>query len=241
MTATLSIDIGGSGLKASVLDDAGQFLVPPGRMETPHPLDPEKLMDALRDLVRPLPRWDRISAGFPGVVRKGVIRTAANLATEAVQGFDLAAALSDAFGAPARVANDAEVQGLAAVSGTGVEMVITLGTGFGSALFSDGHPCAHLELGHHEFRKGRTYEEALGDAALEQAGKRKWRARVDRAIEQLRILTDFDHLYIGGGNARHLKPSALPPDVSTVDNTDGILGGFRLWQPHTPERGARNA
>jgi polyphosphate glucokinase len=63
---------------------------------------------------------------------------------------------------------------------------------------------------------------------------------VDRAIEQLRILTDFDHLYIGGGNARHLKPSALPPDVSTVDNTDGILGGFRLWQPDTPERGARN-
>ena len=240
MTATLSIDIGGSGLKASVLDDAGQFLVPPERVATPHPLDPDKLMDALRDLVRPLPRWDRISAGFPGVVRKGVIRTAANLGTESFQGFDLAAALSDAFGAPARVANDAEVQGLAAIGGTGVEMVITLGTGFGSALFADGHPCAHLELGHHEFRKGRTYEEALGDAALDHAGKRKWRARVERAIEQLRVLTDFDHLYIGGGNARHLKAATLPPDVSTVDNTDGILGGFRLWQPDTPEQGARN-
>ncbi len=234
MTTTLSIDIGGSGLKASVLDDAGQFLVPPERLDTPRPLDPERLMDALRDLVRPLPRWDRISAGFPGVVRKGVIRTAANLGTEAFRGFDLAAALAEAFAAPARVANDAEVQGLAAVSGKGVELVITLGTGFGSALFADGRPCAHLEIGHHEFRKGRTYEEALGEAALEHAGKRKWRRRVDRAIEQLRVLTDFDHLYIGGGNARHLKADALPPDVSTVDNTDGILGGFRLWQPDTP-------
>jgi polyphosphate glucokinase len=230
MTATLSIDIGGSGLKASVLDDAGQFMVPPVRMDTPRPLDPPKLVAALKELVAPLPRWDRVAVGFPGVVRRGVLRTAANLGTEVFQGFDLEAALTDALGAPVRVANDAEVQGLAAVRGTGVELVITLGTGFGSALFADGRPCAHLELGHHEFRKGRTYEEALGDEALDDVGKRKWRRRVGRAIEQLRVLTDFDHLYIGGGNARHLEPESLPPDVSTVDNKDGILGGIRLWQ-----------
>jgi polyphosphate glucokinase len=234
MTSTLSIDIGGSGLKASVLDDAGQFIVPPVRTETPHPLDPPKLVEALKDLVRPLPRWDRVAVGFPGVVRHGVLRTAANLGTEAFQGFDLAAALADALGAPVRVANDAEVQGLAAVRGTGVELVITLGTGFGSALFADGRACAHLELGHHEFRKGRTYEAALGEAALDDVGKRKWRRRVERAIDQLRVLTDFDHLYIGGGNSRHLEAASLPPDVSTIDNQDGILGGIRLWQddPH---------
>ena len=230
MTATLSIDIGGSGLKASVLDDAGQFMVPPVRIDTPRPVDPPKLVAALKELVAPLPRWDRVAVGFPGVVRHGVLRTAANLGTEAFQGFDLQSALADALGAPVRVANDAEVQGLAAVRGTGVELVITLGTGFGSALFADGRACAHLELGHHEFRKGRTYEEALGDEALDDVGKRKWRRRFGRAIEQLRVLTDFDHLYIGGGNARHLEADSLPPDVSTVDNKDGILGGIRLWQ-----------
>ena len=227
---TLSIDIGGSGLKASALDDAGQFIVPPVRVATPHPLDPAKLVQALTELVQPLPRWDRVAVGFPGVVRHGVVRTAANLGTEVFQGFDLAAALTEALGAPTRIANDAEVQGLAAIGGTGVELVITLGTGFGSALFSDGRPCAHLELGHHEFRKGRTYEEALGDKALADAGKRKWRKRVRRAVEQLRVLTDFDHLYIGGGNARHLRPEKLPGDISIVDNRDGILGGIRLWE-----------
>lgn len=229
MTTTLSIDIGGSGLKASVLDDAGQFIVPPVRVETPRPLDPPTLVRTLHDLVEPLPRWDRVAVGFPGVVRRGVIRTAANLGTEVFQGFDLAAALTEALGAPTRVGNDAEVQGLAAIRGVGVELVITLGTGFGSALFSDGRACAHLELGHHEFRKGRTYEDALGEAALEQSGKRKWRRRARRAIDQLRVLTDFDHLYIGGGNARHLEADQLPPDVSTIDNKDGILGGIRLW------------
>ena len=234
MTTTLSIDIGGSGLKASVLDDAGQFTVPPVRVETPRPLDSSILVHAIQDLVRPLPRWDRVAVGFPGVVRRGVIRTAPNLGTEVFQGFDLAAALAEALGAPTRVGNDAEVQGLAAIHGTGVELVITLGTGFGSALFADGRPCAHLELGHHEFRKGRTYEEALGEAALEKSGKRKWRRRVRRAVDQLRVLTDFDHLYIGGGNARHLEADQLPPDVSTVDNKDGILGGIRLWDGESP-------
>ncbi|MEO8227120.1 MAG: ROK family protein [Gemmatimonadota bacterium] len=241
MTSTLSIDIGGSGLKASVLDDAGQFLVPPVRVPTPNPVDPSLLLATLAQLVAPLPRWDRISVGFPGVVRHGVVRAAANLGTEAFRGFDLAAGLADVLGAPTRVANDSEVQGYAAISGKGVEVVVTLGTGFGSSIFSDGRACAHLELAHHPFGKKRTYEEALGEAALDRAGKRKWRRRVRRAIEQLRVLTDFDHLYIGGGNARVLHADELESDVSVVDNRDGILGGIHLWQPETPPTERRTA
>ncbi len=234
MTTTLSIDIGGSKLKASLLDDQGHLVIEPRRIATPHPTDPPGLMAAIESLVAPLPHWDRIAAGFPGVVRHGIVRTAHNLGTPAFCGFDLARALAGTLDAPARVANDAEVQGLAAIGGTGVELVITLGTGFGSALFQDGVGCAHLELGHHEFHKGRTYEEALGDHARRHAGKRKWRRRLRRAIEQLRVLTTFDHLYIGGGNGRHVKANRLPPDVTVVDNTDGILGGFLLWRHDQP-------
>jgi polyphosphate glucokinase len=233
MTATLSIDIGGTGLKASVLSPEGEFLVPPVRVPTPHPADPASLLGALSGLVSTLPPWDRIAVGFPGVVHNGVIRTAPNLGTDAFRGFDLGSAVETALGAPTRVGNDAEVQGLAAIRGTGVELVVTLGTGFGSSIFVDGHPCAHLELAHHPFWKGRTYEEALGDAALRHTSKRKWRRRLNRAIDQLRGLTNFDHLYIGGGNARHVKREKLPDDVSVVDNADGILGGIRLWQDDT--------
>ncbi|HET7111279.1 MAG TPA: hypothetical protein VFI41_10410, partial [Gemmatimonadales bacterium] len=88
----------------------------------------------------------------------------------------------------------------------------------------------HLELAHHPFHHGRTYEDLLGDAALERDGEPTWRASLRHAVEQLRALTAFDHLYIGGGNARLIDPASLPPDVSVVPNTDGIAGGVWLWE-----------
>jgi polyphosphate glucokinase len=225
---TLAIDVGGSHVKASVLDERGRMLHDRVRVDTPKRLTPQKLVSLIGELVATLPRFDRVSVGFPGVVRGGVVRTAPNLGTERFHGFNLARAIEKRLGKPVRVENDADVQGLAVVKGKGVEMVITLGTGFGSSIFVDGRLGPHLELAHHPFRKDRTYEDELGELARERDGNLTWQKHVFEAIESLRNLTNFDHLYIGGGNAR-LLDAKLPRDVSIVSNTAGIIGGVRLW------------
>ena len=231
----LAIDIGGTGLKASVLDAEGQMLTERVRVKTPHPCTPDNLLAELDKLAAQLAGtpFNRISAGFPGVVRRGTLLTAFNLG-EDLRGFALAQALEQRFGHPCRVINDADMQGLAAVHGHGVELVITLGTGMGSALFSEGQLAPHLELAHHPFRKGDTYEEQIGNLALEKVGPKKWNRRVKLAIETLRALTTFDHLFIGGGNAK-LLDIKLDNDVEVIDNTNGIKGGAWLWrQPVQP-------
>jgi polyphosphate glucokinase len=225
---TLAIDIGGSHVKGSVLDERGRMLHDRVRVDTPKRLTPQKLVALIAELVPSLPRFNRVSVGFPGVVRNGVVRTAPNLGTERFHGFNLARALERKLARPVRVENDADVQGLAVVKGKGVEMVITLGTGFGSSIFVDGRLGPHLELAHHMFRKDKTYEDELGEAARERNGNESWQRHVFEAIESLRNLTNFDHLYIGGGNAR-LLDAKLPRDVSVVSNTAGIVGGVRLW------------
>lgn len=225
---TLSIDVGGSHVKASVLSARGEMLHDAVKVVTPPDVTPAQLVSIVTELVKDLPAFDRVSVGFPGVVRTGVIRTAPNLGTERFAGFDLAAALEKKLGAPTRVCNDADMQGYGAISGKGVEVVITLGTGFGSSIFEDGRLGPHLELAHHNFRHDHTYEEELGERALEKDGKKKWNSHLAKAIDALRELTYFDHLYIGGGNSRHVQIE-LNPDVSIVDNTAGILGGVRLW------------
>ena len=226
---TLAIDVGGTGLKASVIDDSGKLLTDRVRVDTPVGAPPREVVEALVRLVTPLGTYDRVSVGFPGVVREGRVLTAPNLDNKGWKGFDLAGALGRALGKPVRVANDADVQGLAVIAGKGVEMVITLGTGFGTGLYLDGRLGPHLELSHHPFRKGETYDEHLGNAARKKVGNKKWNKRVRKAIDELRSLTSFDHLYIGGGNAKKID-FELDPDVTIVDNSAGLAGGVALWR-----------
>jgi polyphosphate glucokinase len=228
-TRTLAIDVGGTGLKASIVDDSGRLLTDRARIDTPVGAPPKEIVQALVQLVQPLGSYDRCSVGFPGVVRDGRVLTAPNLGNKGWKGFDLAGALSKALGKPVRVANDADVQGLAVIAGKGVEIVITLGTGFGTGLYLDGRLAPHLELSHHPFRKGETYDDQLGNAARKEIGKKKWNKRVRRAIDNLRTLTNFDHLYIGGGNAKKID-FELDPDVTIVDNSAGLAGGVALWR-----------
>ncbi len=238
---TLAIDIGGTGLKASVLDTAGKLMAKRVRTKTTYPCPPDALVDALEALVARLRGYDRVSAGFPGVVRKGIVLTAPHFITRsgpgsavdkkllaAWTGFDLAGALQARLGHPVRVANDADIQGLDVVSGSGVEFVVTLGTGVGTALLVDGKLAPHLELAQHPFRKGETYDEQLGNEALQTIGTRKWRKRAHKAFANFHELINYDRLYVGGGNASELK-GHVDSSVTIVGNIAGILGGIKLW------------
>jgi len=225
---TLSIDIGGSGIKVMILDEAGNPLTERSRLDTPQPPKPNVIIDAIATLATQQGEFDRISVGFPGVVRSGVTYTAVNLDPDWVK-FNLATVLSQRLGKPVRVANDADMQGMAAILDKGVELVITLGTGFGSALFVDGKLVPNLEMGHHPFRKGETYEQQLGRAAQEDVGLKKWNNRLGKAIATLEHLFNYDYLYIGGGEAKKITIE-LPPNVKTVLNVSGLLGGIVLWR-----------
>lgn len=225
---TLSVDIGGSGIKVIVLDTDGNPQTERARVETPQPPSPEAVIAAIAELASRQGEFDRVSVGFPGVVRRGVTETAANLDSEWI-GFDLGTALKEALGKPVRVVNDADMQGLGAISGQGVELVITLGTGFGSALFVEGKLVPNLEMGHHEFRKGETYEQQLRRAALDEVGSKKWNSRLEKALDSLQRLFNYEYLYIGGGEAKKVTLD-LPSNAKIISNVSGLLGGIALWR-----------
>src|SRR5882762_9201454 len=213
--STLAIDIGGTGLKMALLDSSGQMIGERVRVPTPpKPVGPDVLVRALAEAATQVGPFDRVSVGFPGAVREGRVITAPNLSTELWAGFELQAALAELWHKPVRVMNDADVQGFGAIRGKGVEMVLTLGTGAGTSIFENGRIMPHLELAHHPVRGNKTYDEYIGKAALDHKGSRKWNKRVARVIEILRRLVNFDHLYLGGGNAKQIT-FPLPSDVTT--------------------------
>ncbi|MGD0311709.1 MAG: ROK family protein [Acidimicrobiales bacterium] len=240
---TLAVDIGGTGLKASVLDAQGAMVADRVRVATTYPLPPDKLLGMLSRLVAPLPAAERVSVGFPGMVRDGKVLSAPHFSTthgpgsdtdpalaKLWSGFDLASHLTTDFGLPTKVANDADIQGAAVVKGEGLELAITLGTGFGTGLFYNGQLMPHLEIAHQPFRKGETYNDQLGEATRKEIGLDRWNKRVHKAIVTLRAMMFFDHLYIGGGNSRRVARHTLTDDITIVDNTAGILGGIKLWE-----------
>jgi polyphosphate glucokinase len=225
---TLAVDIGGTGVKASLLDAKGRMVADRVRVATPYPCPPRVLLDTIDGLARRLPSYDRVSVGFPGVVRGGHILTAPHFDTARWRGHDFAAALQQRLGKPARILNDAEVQGLGIIAGRGLEVVLTLGTGVGSAVFSDGRLAPHLELAHHPFHKRKTYNDYLGDAARRAAGKKRWNKRGSLLITVVESLLNYDKLYLGGGNSANVDLK-LPRTVRIASNDTGITGGIHLW------------
>jgi polyphosphate glucokinase len=226
-TRTLCIDIGGTGVKALILAPNGSTLTERARVDTPRPATPRAVLGAIWHLIEPLGEFDRISVGFPGVVIDNVTMTAPNLHDD-WQGFELGKALSDGSRRPVRVLNDAGVQGYGVIEGKGLEMVLTLGTGLGCAIYHQGKYVPNLELAHHPFRKGKTYEEYVGKKALDKVGKKKWNKRVVEVVEQVLPIWNPRQLYLGGGNAKHLRV-ALPEHVKITPNIAGLLGGIALW------------
>jgi polyphosphate glucokinase len=239
---TLAIDIGGTGLKASVLDADGGKIISRVRTKTPYPCPPRVLIRELDKLTYGLPPWDRISVGFPGFVRAGRVLNAPNLSTkagpgtplsrklvEAWAGFPLAAELEGRLGKPTRLSNDADMHGLAVIRGKGLELVITLGTGLGTAVFIDGSATPHLELALMPFRGRGTFQDELGNGTRRRIGNHRWSKRVLAAVEMFDALLHIDRLYVGGGNAKKLTLD-LGHRVELVDNAAGILGGIKLWE-----------
>jgi polyphosphate glucokinase len=225
---TLTFDIGGSHLKAGILSPDGTLVKGPNKVDTPRPAKPEDVVEALVRLAEALGPHDRITIGFPGVVRADYVVTAPNLGTELWRGFKLAAIIHERLLKPVRMLNDATVQGLGAISGSGVECALTLGTGFGFALFDNGRLAPHLEMSQHPIKTGINYDQYIGETALDKIGKKRWNKRVQKIIKILETVVNYDMLYIGGGNARLIN-SPLPDNVKTVSNQDGIIGGVKAW------------
>lgn len=230
----LALDIGGSYLKGAIIDARGKMLTERLKVATPKACTPKQMVDALVGLTKPFPPHDHISIGFPGVVRGGRVLTAPHWSTKKWANFELAEALSKRLGhTPARLINDAEMQGLAVIKRKGLELVLTLGTGAGTGLFRDGAIMPHLELAHHPIHNDMTYNDYVGNAALKKTGKKQWNKRVLHTIDILYALLHYDRLYIGGGNATRVAVK-LPANTRLVSNDAGIEGGAALWHESLP-------
>lgn len=225
----LSIDIGGSGIKASLLDPDGNVLVDYRKTSTPPQANPEQVLGSIKSLVADFPEFDAVSAGFPGYVRDGIVHTAPNLDNESWKLTNFRQILSDALGKPTKLVNDADLQGIGVVSGIGLEMMMTLGTGFGTAILNHGILLPHLELSHLPATKNKDFDAYIGNQALTVIGEKKWNKRMNRVLHIFKTVVNYDALYISGGNAKRLQ-IPLDDNVKIVNNREGIKGGARLWR-----------
>lgn len=228
---TLCIDVGGTGLKAAVISPRGKYLVKRRRIKTPRRRSPRQIVKALVDLVAPMGGFDRITIGFPGVVKHGRVITAPHFGTRDWKGFDLAGAMHKKLGKPVKLLNDADVQGLAVIRGKGLELVCTLGTGFGTAWFRDGELMPHMDLAHLVVRKKDDFDAYAGDRTKRKLGNRHWNRRIKKLVGVLQTVFAYDELYLGGGNSREVK-FRLPRNVTIVSNDAGMEGGAFAWSRH---------
>ena len=192
----LTIDIGGSNIKATILNPEGDKIAEYTKMPTPQPSTPINVINLIKELVKNFTGYDKISVGFPGYVRDGVVKTAPNLGSESWENYPLQTNLGALLSRPTRVVNDADLQGVGIASGKGLEMVVTLGTGFGTALLLDGKLLPHLEIAHHPIKTDKDYDEYIGEQAYLRKGKEHWNYRLKKVIAILKTVFNYDRLYI---------------------------------------------
>jgi polyphosphate glucokinase len=237
MTGALGIDIGGSGIKGALVDlDTGTLISDRLRVPTPRPATPAAVAGEVRNLVRQFGWSGLIGATFPAVVQHGVAHTAANVDRSWV-GADVAGALSAAAGVPVTVLNDADAAGVAelrhgAASGVaGTVLLLTFGTGIGSALFPDGVLVANTEFGHLEL-DGVDAERRAAESARDREGLSwsKWAERVQAYLVHLEMLLSPDLFIVGGGASKHADKWVpkldvrAPVRVAAFGNNAGIIG-----------------
>lgn len=228
----LSIDIGGSRIKGMLLDVNGNKLIDYQRISTPKYAGPDNVLQGIVELTRNFNGFTKVAVGFPGFVRSGVVHTAPNLGNNKWRMIPFGERLSTTLKKPVRIVNDADMQGLGVASGNGLEMVITLGTGFGTALLYNGTLLPHLEIGQHPFTRKRTYDQFVGNTAFENIGAEKWNKRLHKVLTVLKTVFNYDHLFISGGNSKKITIN-LDKNITLVSNMDGIKGGAKLWLKDT--------
>jgi polyphosphate glucokinase len=245
VTKTLAIDCGGTGIKGSVLDSAGQMLADKVRVRTPYPLPPERFVGIIGKLASRLPTADRATVGMPGMIRHGRVVSTPHYITvrgphsevlpeqeAAWRGFDVRAELAAELGMPTVVLNDAEVAAAGAITGQGFEVLFTLGTGLGCAIFDDGRLLPHIEVSRSPVRRGRIYDTYIGDASRRRLGNTAWSKRVRDVLIGLKPMFEWDRLYLGGGNSIKLSQADLEQvggSILVVPNAAGIIGGVKVW------------
>jgi polyphosphate glucokinase len=216
----LVIDVGGTHIKFRIDGRGRIFKFPsgpglgPGRMT-------RKVLKRAQGLA-----YDAVSIGYPGLVFHGRIAGEPHNLGKGWMGFDFAAA----FGKPVRIVNDAAMQAIGSYRG-GRMLFLGLGTGLGATLIIDG-VVEPTEIGHMPYRKGRTFEDYLGEPGRRRLGTRKWRRAVLDVVAHLEGALEADYVVLGGGNAARLKK--LPPGARRGDNRNAFIGGLRIWQ----QRGA---
>jgi hypothetical protein len=211
----LVIDVGGSHVKVLATGHKKPVVIPSGPEMTA-----KKLVAAVR-VATVHWKYDAVSIGYPGPVVHGhPVSEPHNLGRGWV-GFDF----KKAFGRPVKVINDAAMQALGSYRG-GRMLFLGLGTGLGSALIVEG-VLEPMELAHLPYKKGRTYEDYVGQGGLKRLGKKKWRHHVEDVVKQLQTALQADYVVLGGGNARLVKKP--PSSVRLGDNSNAFRGGYRIW------------
>jgi len=231
------IDIGGSGMKAAIVDlFTGELASERIRISTPKPATPVAMADVAAELVRAHGWTGSIGVGFPGIVRHGVVRSAANI-DESWVGVDADVVFTDACGVDVAMVNDADAAGLAEIRWgagrdvTGVVLVLTFGTGIGSGLFVDSALVPNTELGHLEL-DGRDAESFAAASVREREGIgwKEWAPRVERYLRHVEMLFSPDLIIVGGGASKSAdkwlpRISILTPIVAAaMANNAGIAG-----------------
>lgn len=218
----LVIDVGGTHVKVKLQGQEEILKLPSGPT-----LTPAQMVEMVRQATATW-AYDAATFGIPApLLHDKIVLEPVNLG-KGWMGFDFAAAL----GKPVKLINDAAMQALGSYQG-GRMLFLGLGTGLGTAMVFDGL-VAPMELGHLPYKKGRTFEEYVGTAALKRLGRRKWEATVGDVVRVLKNAVLADYVVLGGGNAKKLDE--LPPSARLGDNGNAFVGGERVWEDKHQER-----
>ncbi|MEO7457468.1 MAG: ROK family protein [Gemmatimonadaceae bacterium] len=212
----LVIDVGGSHVKLLATGRRTPLKLPSGPDLTAQQMT-DLVLDATKDW-----SYDAITVGYPGPVRENVPTSEPVNLGDGWMGFDFARA----FGKPVKVINDAAMQALGSYDG-GQMLFLGLGTGLGATLVTNG-VVVPLELAHLPYRKGRSYEEYVGDAGLKRLGLKKWKRHVEKVVAMFLVALNAEYVVLGGGNVRLLEE--LPPCCRRGNNAHAFRGGYRLWR-----------